>query len=136
MTARNASSSYAGSVQTIRPINLLERMKFQNIRPIQRSEIPLGRGRSKGAGMAQLQVVREFNALLDQINKDGLNPCEIAGEIDVKGPEIEAEKKKRKSFSQSFRKLLRQSVKEHGLSKQIDVMEFDHGARFFVVGRS
>ena len=119
----------------IRAINVVTTMNFKTIRPILKSEIPLSRGRGK-ATMHELQVVKEFNALLDQVNNNGLNPCEIAGEILVSGPEVDAERKKRKSFAQSFRKLLRHSVKEHGLHKQIDVIEFDKGARFFVVGRS
>lgn len=118
-----------------RPINVLTTMTFKTIRPIQKSEIPLSRGRGK-ATMHELQVVKDFNELLNQVAVRGLNPCEIAGEILLNGPEVEAERKKRKSFAQSFRKLLRQSVKDHGLYKQIDVIEFDKGARFFVVGRS
>ena len=130
MTAQSATQ-----MQRTRPINIVSTMNFRTIRPIAKLDIPVSHGRGK-ATLHDLAVVREFNELLDHVNQNGLNPCEIAGEIDVTSPEIEAERTKRKSFAQTFRKLLRASVKEHGLSKQIDVVEFDKGARFFVVGRA
>lgn len=119
----------------VRPINVVETMRFRTIRPIERTSLPVGRSHNR-ATIRNLEVVREFNSLLDEVCKKGLNPCEIVGELDVSGPDVEAERQKRKSFAQTFRKLLRASVKEHGLAKQIEVVEFDKGARFFVVGRA
>jgi hypothetical protein len=122
-------------MQRIRPINIISTMNFRTIRPIQKSDIPVSHGRGK-ATMQDLAVVREFNEMLDQVNEDGLNPCEIAGELDLNGEDVLAARGKRKSFVQTLRKLLRASIKEHGLKPQIDVVEFDKGARFFVVGRA
>lgn len=115
--------------------NPLSRLNFTTIRPVSRLDLPLGRGRGRNAKLKSLKVVQEFNALLNQIVEVGFNPYEIVGEIDITGDEILAEAKKRKSFTQTFKKLLRESVKEHGLRGKIDVVEFNHGERFFVVGR-
>jgi hypothetical protein len=121
---------------TTRPANILKTIGgITTIRPMDKSDIPVSRGRNR-ASMRDLEVVKEFNALLDHINKQNLNPSEIAGEIMLDTPEIAAERGKRKSFAQSFRKLLRTSIKEHGLLGYVDVMEFNHGERLFVVGRS
>lgn len=131
MTAQTATQ-----MATVRPINVVRTMNFRTIRPITRADMPVTKGRGQKATMLQLQVVRDFAELLDQVNSKGLNPCEIAGELDVNTEDVLAEREKRKSFVQSFRKLLRSLVKQHGLSKQVDVIEFDKGARFFVVGRA
>ena len=118
-----------------REINVLDGMKFHTIRPISRNDLPLGRGRNRYAGLRHLSVFREINNLLDRVNSEGLNPCEVVGEIDVTTPEITIEATRRKSFVQSFKTLVTECVKKHGFAGKIDVMQFDNGKRFFLVGR-
>lgn len=139
MTAQTLSvekTTHTPARRPTQPINVVTTMHLKTIRPVEKSAIPVSRGKGRGAAIQQLQVVKEFNELLDHINASGLNPCEIAGEIDVSGPDVTAERQKRKSFPQTFRKILRQSVKMHNLQRQVDVIEYDKGARYFVVGRS
>lgn len=116
-------------------VNPISRLNFRTIRPIERTELPLGRGRGRNSKLLNLKVVQEFNALLNQIITTGLNPYEIVAEIDISGEEVLAEAAKRKSFPQTFKKLLRDAVKLHGLRGKVDVVEADKGKRFFVVGR-
>lgn len=132
MTAKSATNLQAVAS---RPANVLSNMQFRTIRPIAKSDIPISHGRRRGSTMKDLPVFKDFQAMLQTINDKNLNPCEIGGELLMTGPEIETERTKRKSFPQSFRKLLRAEVKSHGLHKQIDVMEFNKGERFFIVGR-
>jgi hypothetical protein len=122
-------------MQRTQPINIIRNLGLKTIIAIDKDEIPVTRSKGKST-MYELQVVRDFNEMLDHINKNGLNPCEIAAELNVAGADIEVERKRRKSFSQSFRKLLRKSVKEHSLDNQLEVREFDNGSRYFIVGRS
>jgi hypothetical protein len=109
---------------------------IKTIRPIQKSELPMSRYRGRVSTMRNLEVVKDFDALLDHINKNNINPSEVAGEIVLDSPEIERERAGRKCFNQSFRKFLRQQVKEHGLADYIDVKTFDHDKRIFVVGKA
>lgn len=116
--------------------NAVATLDFKMIRPISRNEIPLGRGKGRGYGLRSMIVIREFEVLLDHIVRSGLNPYEVVGEIDTTIPEIRIEKDRRKSFTQSFRVLLRDLVRERGLSDKIDVMEFNKGEKFFIVGKT
>lgn len=121
----------------VRAVNIVKTLRLSTIKAILKDEIPISRGRHRGSSMRELKVVKEFEELLDQVSKQhGSGPYEIYGELNMKGPEIEAERTKRKSFPQSFRKLLRQSVKARGLGKEIEVVEYNRGERFFVVGKA
>lgn len=115
--------------------NLVKTLKLQTIRPISRAELPVSRGHGK-ATLHILPCVLELTRLLDGVVQNGLNPHEIVAEIEVSGPEVDEERGKRKSFDQSLRKLLRKKVKDSGLDKQVEIMEFNRGERYFVVGRA
>lgn len=114
--------------------NAIEALKLTTIKPISREDLPLGRGRY-GFSLKNLTVIKEFNTLLDHIKNEDVSPFEVLGEIDTNSAEIQREKKARKSFAQSFRTLLKDCVKQHGLQDKIDVMEQGKGFRFFIIGR-
>lgn len=130
-----AHSNPQSSERPTRPVNIFKTLKLETIKPIQKAEIPVRRGRGRGT-LHDLKVVKEFEVLLDYIKERGISPTEVYAEIDTKSPDLQAERRGRKSFAQSFRKLLRQKVKDRSLSGQIDVVEFDRGDRIFIVGRS
>jgi hypothetical protein len=109
---------------------------FETIRPIRRSEIPLTRGRGNNKGLRGLQIVREFAMLLTIAKERGINPYEIAAEIDMTGEEVKQEMTRRKSFNQSFRTLLRAIVKQHEMENVLDVIEYNRGKQYFIVGRA
>jgi hypothetical protein len=117
-------------------VNVVSSMNLKTIRPINKNAIPLGRGRGRSVNLQNLQVVRDFNLLLDRICSEGISPYEVAGEICTDDPDIQAEMKRRKSFNQSFRSVLKECVKKHGLKDKIDVLEFDHGKKFYILGRT
>lgn len=114
--------------------NIFKVFGTKYIKPISRSDIPIQRGRGRST-MLTLPQVEEFCNVLDKIKKNGVNPADITGEFDMKAPEIEAERKNRKSFPQTFRKLLRRLIEEHGLSDEVQVSEHDNGRRVIVSGR-
>jgi hypothetical protein len=129
----------AARLQTERfaAVNVLRQITgIRTIRPIEKSELPQSRYRGRVSTMHTLEVVKDVTALLEHVKKNNINPSAIAGEILLDSPEIEAERAGRKCFNQSFRKFLRQRVKEHGLADYIDVKTFDHDKRIFIVGRS
>ena len=109
---------------------------IRTIRPVEKSELPVSRYRGRISTMHNLQVVKELMAVLEYIKKNNVDPDAIAGEIVLDSPEIEAERAGRKCFNQSFRKFLRQQVKEYGLADYIDVKTYDHDKRIFVVGKA
>ena len=109
--------------------------EFKTLRSISRSDIPLNRGRGHGASLNDMQVVKDFNLLLDTVNASGISPYEVVKEIDTTTAEMKMQRSQRKSFTQSLRSLLKECVKEHGLTGQIDVRECNKGERFFIVGR-
>ena len=113
--------------------NAVQALNFRTIKPIERTEIPIGRGRDRG--LSNLTVVKEFNALLDLVVKEGINPYEVAGEIDMNTVEIKMQKSLRKSFTQTFRGILRTAIEEKGLKGKINIMEFNHGEKFFIIGQ-
>jgi len=115
---------------------LLKSMEFTTLIPVSRNSIPLGRGRGHGQSLQDMKVVKEIDTLLTQVVKSGIAPYEVATEIDVNNAEIKAQKSQRKSFTQSFRALLKDKVKAHGLDGKIDVREYNKGERFFLVGRA
>jgi hypothetical protein len=116
--------------------NVASTLNFRSIRPIQRSEVPLAPSRGGRASVLRnLQVVKDFNEMLKFIVTLGVSPYEVVGEIDITSEDVQKEVKKRKSFTGTFRTLLRSCVKQSGLQSQIDIVERDHGKRFFVVGK-
>jgi len=122
-------------MSTIAALNAFQLMHIRTIRPILRSEVPTARRREKDSGLRGLEVVKDFNILLGNIRDKIVSPFEVIGEIDTTGSDCKAEKARRKTFAGSFRSLLKACVKEHGLSNQVDVVEREHGMKFFVVGR-
>jgi hypothetical protein len=115
--------------------NVASTLNFRSIRPIQRSEVPLAPRHGRTSVLRNLQVVKDFQEMLKFITSLGVSPYEVVGEIDITGDDVQKEVKKRKSFAGTFRTLLRSCVKQQGLTSQIDIVERDHGHRFFVVGK-
>lgn len=115
--------------------NSVAAMEFDTMSSISRSEIPLNRGRGHGMDLNDMQAVKDVNKLLDEIVRSGVSPHEIVKEIDASTPEMQKQKAQRKSFTESLRNLLKQCIKDHGLSGQIDIREYNRGERFFLVGR-
>jgi hypothetical protein len=116
--------------------NAVAEMKFHTIRPISRGSLPLRQGRGRDTRIQNLQVVKDFRALLDYVVKDNINPFEVVGEIDTSYLEIQREISRRKSFPQAFRKILCECLKLKGLEKAIEIIGFDRGKRLFIVGRA
>lgn len=121
--------------QVTKDVNAVILTGIRTIRPVSKNDIPLGSGRRSGMGLSSLQVIKDFNVALDRICKEGINPYEIAQEIDMASAEIVNQKKKRKTFTQSFRVALKSAVKKHGLQGKLDITESNHGERFYVIGR-
>ena len=123
------------SAATAKKATMIDSKRYTTLRPIPRNLIPLGRGRGHGKNLTDLVVYKEFNERLEEICRFGISPYEVADEIDTQNPEIVMEKSKRKSFVQSFRNLLKDSIKKHGLNGKVDIREYNNGERFFLVGR-
>lgn len=114
---------------------LVTALKLKSLRPISREDIPINRGHGKGT-VRSLPPLLEMDKSLAYITKKSINPHEIRFELDMSGPEVEAERVKRKSFPQTFRKTGRAIIKEHGLEKLLEFREIDRGARYLLVGRA
>ena len=56
--------------------NILDGSRFRSIRPIQASDIPVIQRGRRGSPMRDLEVVKEFNALLDLILEKNINPAQ------------------------------------------------------------
>lgn len=116
--------------------NSFQMLHFSTIRPVTRGDVPTARHREKNSSMHNLEAVKDFVLLLNHVRTEIVKPEDVIAELDLSGEDIKTEQKKRKSFSSAFRALLKTCVKDFGLEKQIDVIEREHGTRFFVVGRA
>jgi len=116
-------------------VNKAATLEFKTMPNISRSAIPLNRGRGHGANMEDMEVFKEFNRMLDEVVRQGISPYEIVKEIDTTTEEMRKQKSQRKAFTETFRNLLKDCVKAHGLAGQLDVREYNKGERFFIVGR-
>jgi hypothetical protein len=120
-----------------RPIeNAFQHLHFSTIRPIARGDVPSARKREQNSGLRTLEVAKDFKLLLDHVRAEMVPASEVLGELDLSGKDVKLERVNRKSFAGTFKSLLKSMVKEHGLEKQIDVVEREHGTRFFVVGKA
>lgn len=109
--------------------------QFEMIKPLKREDIPSKRGRPTSS-LYDLKVFKEFGTLLGHIKTSGISPFEVVGEIDTNEPTIQAEKTKRKSFTQAFRTILKDCLEEYELTDVIEIREYNHGEKFFIVGKT
>lgn len=114
--------------------NMIAALEIKTIRAIMKDDIPLGRGKAGHLDIYSLRVMKDFRSLLEEIRNSGVSPFEVAGEIDMTDPEIQIERARRKSFTQSFRVALRNSIREYDLVGKVEILERAKGSRFFVVG--
>ena len=104
-----------------------------SIHRISRQDIPERQYHHRSA-LNDLVVMRELNTALATCEKEGINPQEIAGEIDLNTPDIQKVSEGRKRFFQSLRGAIKHCIAEHRLNEKVDVVV--RGNRLFVVGRS
>lgn len=105
---------------------------FSSLRRISKEDVPVRQYHHRSA-LGDLLVMKELNTSLSACEQGGINPYEIAGEIDMNSPDIQKVSEGRKRFFQSLRGAIKHAIHVHNLSGKVDVVA--RGNRLFVIGR-
>ena len=106
---------------------------FTALRLIEKKDSP-ARLFNRRSALLGLRIMSELNAILDACKKGGLDPFEIAGEIDMTAPDIQRAASGKKRFFHSLRATIKASIEQHGLKGIVDVVA--RGQRLFIVGHT
>jgi hypothetical protein len=85
--------------------------------------------------LENLSVVQDFRTMLSRVKSSGAAPYEVSAEIDLTGSEMEQAAAKMKRVRPTLRLLFKSLIKAAGLEGKLDIVGYDHGSRYFVIGR-